>query len=125
MKAMIARIAGRIGPLMALLVMISALVAYPSPRIPLTSIRHAEATIGAFTLSEIRGITPTAAPARAALRAHDPAAPESLHLTGLPSVPFDPTQPCAASPKPWHALAPPPAGGMGRLAHPPRAPPLA
>ncbi|MBB3713848.1 hypothetical protein FHS00_003455 [Limimaricola variabilis] len=125
MKAIIAQIAGRIGPLMALLVMLSALVAYPSPRIPLASIRHAEATIGAFSLTEIRGVSPTAASTRAALDAPNPAAPEPFHPAGFPSVPFDPTQPRAASPKPWHALAPPVAGGMGRLAHPPRAPPLA
>ncbi len=125
MRIGVTRIAGRIGALVALLVVLSALIAHPSPHMPLADALAAEATIDGLTHPGTRGILPAAAAERASLRSVDLAGPEPHWVRAMPSQSSHQAPPRAAArcafPAPACALA----GDRGGPAHPPRAPPFA
>ncbi|MCA0941603.1 hypothetical protein CLG85_026015 [Yangia mangrovi] len=125
MRNTVTRIADRIGALLALLVVLSALAVYPAPNMPLAGIRQAEATLSGYALSVSKGILPVALPAHATARAPDPAAPDPLYLHALTPALSHLAPPRAASFRPSLPGLRSSPSGTKLGAHPPRAPPFA
>ena len=125
MRIGVTRIAGKIGALVALLVVLSAVVAHPSSHMPLAGALAAEATIDGPAHPGVQDILPPAAAERASLRAIDAAGPDPLWVRAMPPQPSHQAPPRASARCAFSAPACALAGERGCPAHPPRAPPFA
>ncbi|WP_353476584.1 hypothetical protein PVT71_27735 (plasmid) [Salipiger sp. H15] len=111
----------RIGALVLLLGLLAGLVVYPSPKVPLASVRQAAETIASYVLTEAKGVVRPAAVERAG----DPTVPDPLFLHALTPTLAVLAPPSAASFRLAWAVTRALYRRAGQKVHPPRAPPAA